>query len=116
MKISPEFEARLAARGADEVLRAVVVLAGEAAPEGLGRRALKARRQAMLEAAAARVEAARGEIASILERHGGRPLDGHLGPLGGLAVETTPAGIRALAELDAVSAVMEDQGIASLAK
>ena len=62
------------------------------------------------------VEAAASEVAEILAAHGGRRLEQNLDNLAALAVETTPAGIRALAEIATVRAVMEDQAISLIGR
>ena len=116
MKISQAFVARLEDLAPDALVRAIVLL--ETAPDAgeAGRRARKARRREMAEAARGAVEAAASEVAEILAAHGGRRLERNLDILAALAVETTPAGIRSLAELATVRAIMEDQPISLIGK
>ena len=56
------------------------------------------------------------EIDDILERFDGKRLAADVDALGCVAVETTPAGVKALAEADRIKAILEDQPISPLAK
>ena len=62
------------------------------------------------------VESAVEEISEILETFGGRRLQGGLDTLGSLALETTPAGIKALAERPDVKAILEDQPVSLISR
>ncbi len=116
MKISHEFAARLESRSQNEMVRAVVMLETERIAKGTGRRALRTHRKELTEAAQRSVEAAADDIAEILERFGGHRLERKLDTLGSLAVETTPAGIKALTECPHVRAIVEDQPISLISK
>lgn len=116
MKISREFAARLESRSQTELIRAVVMLKTERTAKGTGRRALRTHRKELTEAAQRSVEAAEDDIAEILERFGGHRLERKLDTLGSLAVETTPAGIKALTECPQVRAIVEDQPLSLISK
>ncbi len=126
MKISREFTARLESRESDEMVRAIVLLETEPAARGTGRRALRTQRKKLTEAMQRSVEAAAddiaevlekfGDIAEVLEKFGGRRLEHRLDALGSLAVETTPAGIKALSECPRVRAILEDQSLSLISK
>jgi hypothetical protein len=116
LKISREFAARLEARESDEVVRAIVILETAPAARGTGRRALRTRRKKLTESMQRSVEAAADEIAEILEKYGGHRLERQIGTLGGLAVETTPAGIKALSECPRVRVILEDQSVSLISK
>ncbi len=117
MKISPEFAARLERRKPDEMVRAVLMLDTQPPVVGAGRRELRARRSELTEAARRSVQAALEDINKILDQYDGHCLENtNLGALGGIAVETTPAGIKALAERPKVRAIVEDQSISLIEK
>ncbi len=116
MKISREFTARLESRESDEMVRAIVMLETEPAARGTGRRALRTQRNKLTEAMQRSVEAAADDIAEVLEKFGGRRLEHQLDALGSLAVETTPAGIKALSECPRVRAILEDQSLSLISK
>ena len=98
------------------MVRAIVVLETERTTEGIGRRALRAQRRALSEAAERSVEAATVDIAGIVEKFGGHLLESKLDTLGSLALETTPAGIKALTDCPQVRAILEDQSISLISK
>ncbi len=115
--ISPEFAARLARRKPDDLIRAILLLETRHASESRNRQDLRSRRKAMTEAARRSTEAARQDIAQIVAEYGGSCLEnGNLGVLGGVPVETTPEGIKALARLPRVRAVLEDQAVSLIDK
>ncbi len=116
MKISREFAARLEGRAPDEMVRAIVMLETQPAARGAGRRALRTQRKKLTEAMQRSVEAAADDIAEVLEKFGGRQLGHRLDTLGSLAVETTPAGIKALSECPRVRGILEDQSLSLISK
>jgi hypothetical protein len=59
-------------------------------------------------------KAALNEIDTILAAHHGRRLEDEPNALGYVAVEATPAGIRALTESNHVRAIIEDQAVRSV--
>ena len=112
LKISRELAARLDRRKPDELMRAVVMLFIGRPATATGRRALRANREKLLDAREDAVRAALDDIEHVLHRHGGHRIPGtEIGALGSIAVETTPAGIRALAECPGVRTVLEDQTV-----
>ncbi len=98
------------------MLRAIVMLETEPATHGTGRRVLRTQRKKLIEAMQRSVEAAADDIAEILEKFGGHRLERQLDTLGSLAVETTPAGIKALSECPHVRAIVEDQSISLISQ
>jgi cobalamin biosynthesis protein CbiG len=54
-------------------------------------------------------------IDEVLRHQGGSRLAHDVDALGAVPVETTPAGVRGLAALDGVAAVLEDQPVRGLA-
>ena len=98
------------------MVRAIVVLETERTSEGIGRRALRRQRKELTEAAERAVEAATDDITEIVEKFGGHLLISKLDTLSSLAVETTPAGIKALADCPIVRAILEDQSISLISK
>jgi len=111
LKISREFAARLKDRRPDEMVRVIVMLETEQSAKKTGRRVLRAQRKTLTKAARRSVDMATVDIAGILKKYGGRRLEREIGSLGGLAVETTPAGIRTLADCPKVKAILEDQSL-----
>ena len=116
MKISHEFATRLDSRNQNEMVRAVVMLEFKRTAKGTGRRASRAKRKELTEAARRSVEAVADDIAEILERFGGHRLEREIDTLGSLAIETTPAGIKALTECPQVRAIVEDQPLSLISK
>jgi hypothetical protein len=104
-RIGPELDRRLRASGPDDRLRVVLLVA---APAGA-----VARRRHRRAETGARIQAAAHDLLpavdSLLIAHGGARLSAEATVLGTLAVETTPAGVQALARLPAVEAVLGDQ-------
>lgn len=112
MKISPEFEQRLAAREPGSTVQAVLLIAAPLVGETSSSRLERvARRGEMREAIRAAAAAALPEIDRVLARFGGRRLADGVDVLGSLPVETTPAGIRALADASGVRAILENQAV-----
>jgi hypothetical protein len=60
------------------------------------------------------VETALPAVDQILSQHEGRRLPGAMEVLGSIPVETTVAGIRALADSDQIRAIMEDQSVSPI--
>jgi len=105
--LSPQFQARLDRLAPDQRVRAVVLLHTRGA--GSGRRQSPSARQEAIAAVRAAAALALPDIDAILEHHGGQRLASEPGALGSIAVETTPAGVLALAALPHVQAILEDQ-------
>lgn len=113
-KISDEFAARLAALPPGSHVRAVVMpapymLGGTARSNG--ERVHGDERQAILREARTRTEATFAEIDKVLDEVGGTRLTECGNALGFIVVETCPNGINAIADLNWVGTVMEDQAI-----
>ncbi len=107
--IDPDLDRRLRFSRPDEQLQVVVLVAapdGVAPVEPAARRKLRGEIAAQLKEAAANLMPA---IDAITRVHGGARLSESPTALGTLAVETTPAGVRALAELPTIAAVLANQ-------
>ncbi len=112
-KISREFTARLDRLTPDQKVRAIVMLDIGAAKAAGGRRA-RGERAETVTAIRETTEPALPDLDSVLQRFAGRRLAAHADALGCVPVETTAAGILALALLDHVKAILEDQQISAL--
>jgi hypothetical protein len=113
-KINTAFRARLNRMSRQQKVRAIVVLrVGDTEPTP-GRRRSPSQRQAVIEAMRKSTEPALAEIDHVLSRFGGKRLAPNVNALGSVLVETTPDGITALASLDCVKAILEDQPISLL--
>jgi len=113
-KISPQFAARLSRLRPQERVRAVVLL--RTAPSGnirAGRQSGRTRKAA-IEAVRKSTTPALPDIDKVLKRHDGQRLATQPDALGTIPVETTPAGISALAASEHVKAILEDQPISLL--
>ena len=110
-KISPAFAARLARLRPGQTIRAMVLLRGNDTEKRTTRRQSRAERKAAIEARKQAAEEALHDIDGILEDLGGQRLADHPDALGSIPIETTAAGIDALAESDQVTAILEDQAI-----
>jgi hypothetical protein len=114
-KIGPEFRARLEQLRPDQKVRAVLLLSPPQADGAGGRRQSRAGRKAALQSLRDAAERRFEDLDAILARHDGRRLQAHASAIGTVPVETTAAGIRALARSDHVRAIFEDQSISLLA-
>jgi hypothetical protein len=110
--ISPEFSARLKRLDPQQRMRVIVVLRTAGPPVGGGRRQSPAHRLAQIETMRCSAEQALKEIDGVLERFHGRRLSAEVNALGTVPVETTVAGVKALASSDQVKAVLENQPVA----
>lgn len=110
-KISDVFLARLAALGPGKKLRAIVMLAGAPPTRTSQRRRTRQERRAAVEQTRNASEKALASVDLILERCDGKRLAQDVNALGCVPIETTAAGIKALADAPEVESIMEDQGI-----
>ena len=110
-KISSEFSARLARLGPRDKVHAFVLLRTGGTGDRSGNRQGRAEREAAVEAARRSAERALTDIDGILEQHDGRRLARRPNALGSMPVETTAAGVKALASSRWVQAILEDQPI-----
>lgn len=101
-KISTNFASRLARLEADQLVRVIVLPAAHTDPNPRETGNAMTKQQ---------VERAFGDIDRQLARTGGHRITQRTGALGFIVLETTPASIEALAELDWVGAIVEDQPI-----
>ena len=115
-KISSEFATRLARLQPHHKLQAIVMLQTQASPEKPARRLTRSERQAMIQAMRNAAEPVLVDIDSILEQHDGKRLAQTISAVGTVPIETTPAGVHALAASEYVKAILEDQPISWLAK
>ena len=107
--IGDSLRATLGRAPAGKLLK-VVVMVGLPPVEALAdRSAIRARRKRITAEARAETRRVSIELDGLLKQFGGRLFDVGAGAIGALALETTPDGIRAIAALDDVKAVVEDQ-------
>lgn len=110
-KISSEFAARLDGLAPQQMNRVIVLLNAQKTGKSTGHRQSRAERQAAIEVIRKSAEQALDYIDGVLERFGGKRLAESPDALGSIPVETTAAGINALAESEKVRAILEDQTI-----
>lgn len=110
-KIGPEFAVRLKRLAPQQKIRAIVMLYTKGVSELPGQRQSHAERQKAIEEIRKSVEPALADIDDILKRFGGRRLANSPDALGSTPVESTVAGITALAASKHVRAILEDQAI-----
>jgi hypothetical protein len=113
-KLSPEFSARLARLGPQQRIRAIVVLRIPETGTSSGQRQSRHERRVQIEAIGKSTEKILPEIDRLLARHEGKRLAPKVDALGCVPVETTPAGIAALADSEHVQSIFEDQAISLL--
>ena len=114
LKLSREFRARLNSLGAEQKVRAIVVLETQDASGPTGTRQSRAERKAALEAVRKSASATLLKIDETLEPFDGRRLSESPNALGSILVEANAAGIIALAESKYVKAILEDQPLSLL--
>jgi hypothetical protein len=102
-KISPEFRSRLEALGATDQMRAILLL--DVPSDRVATRRWSA------EEARTNTQPAFAEIDQTLSKFGGKRLSDRANPLGFVVVEAGRDAITALASLDRVKAVMENQSV-----
>jgi hypothetical protein len=110
-KIGSRFAETLGHMKPDQKVRAIVLLRSHNSAGRTGRRGSSQQRQAAIEAVRQASEPALRDIDKILERYKGTRLATRADVLGSIPVETTPAGISALASSEHVKAILEDQPI-----
>jgi hypothetical protein len=111
-KISNEFAARLDQLGPGETIRAIVLLEVKSSEKpGIRGRQSPNQREAAVERVLQAAENALKDIDDILSGIKGRRLDKHPTAVGSVLVETTAAGVYALAESSKVKVIIEDQGV-----
>jgi hypothetical protein len=117
-KISDDFAARLERLGPRRKVRAIVILnldiLSRAEKSTVRRRSHSSRAATMNQIRRAAAQALT-DVDEILSRHMGRRLRKTPDALGSIPVETTTAGIAALAASKHVRAILEDQAIALIA-
>lgn len=109
VKISPSLDRRLTSLAPDVPVRAILVLRSNGEPKHKDRRLTREERQAHIQALRSSAQASFPRIDAILERLGGSRLSDQPSALGTITVVTNPAGIFALANIDEVQAILEDQ-------
>lgn len=110
LKISPEFSDKLDRLEPKEKVRIVLMLFKSEGEKDIRRKSRIERKNSMksiLESSKKAVP----EIDEILKRYGGEKLASSPDVLGSIPVETTVAGVNALAQLKGVKAIVEDQPI-----
>ena len=110
-KISPQFRASLSRLGGRQKIRAILMLKTEDVRARRGGRQTPAERRQVIDSVRESAAAAFPEIDDVLERFDGRRLADGVDALGTIPVETTAKGISALAELNPVKVIFEDQKV-----
>lgn len=110
-KISPDFAARLGRLGSQEKVHAIVLLRTRDTDASTSKRPSRDEREARIQATIKSAEQALSDIDDILARFDGRRSADSPDALGSIPVETTKAGIKALASSRWVKAILEDQEI-----
>jgi sorbitol-specific phosphotransferase system component IIA len=113
-KISTLFRSKLNKLSAKEKVRAVVMLRRPGGAKGTGRRQSRQQRRAVIKAIRDAASAAMAEIDEILQRFDGKRLADEPNALGCIPIETSAAGVAAVAESESVEAILEDQPISLL--
>jgi hypothetical protein len=108
-KLSDALASRLGKAPPDSRVR-VVLLVGHSSK----RRKRDGDRSGQIPRVRESANAALGEVDGILTAHEGRRIESEPSALGHVTVETTPAGIRALAQSHQLRAILEDQVIRSV--
>jgi hypothetical protein len=113
-KISRPFQSRLGTLGRSGRVRAIVMLNAPAASQPSGVKPARGGRQAAVDEVRRSALPGLTEIDGVLSRFEGKRFADQVDALGCVPVETLPDGIRALARLECVKAIMEDQPITLL--
>lgn len=111
-KISAAFRTRIAGLKPQDKVRAVVLLrtnnsARDKAPS-------RGNRQAIIYETRKSAADALPYVDKVLDKFGGRRLADSVSALGSIPIEATSQGIKVLAELEQVKAILEDQPVSSL--
>jgi hypothetical protein len=110
-KISPEFRTRLSRLGSKQKIRVILILQIKDTGGASSREHSPVSRQSAVEAIRKSAEPALVDIDDILKDFDGERLAAQIDALGSVPVETTPAGIAALAASKHVKTILEDQSI-----
>ncbi|MCP4348378.1 MAG: hypothetical protein GY795_23060 [Desulfobacterales bacterium] len=110
-KISPEFLEHLNRLGPKQTIRIIAMLLTKDRKQPSKVRLSPIERDATMKGILKSGEQALIEIDAILDQYGGRKLAPKPNALGCIPIETTARGIKALASLDKVKAIMEDKPI-----
>jgi len=110
-KISAAFKARLDRLQPTQRVRVILLLHTMGVGTASGRRQGGPERQAAIDVIRQAAESVLKEIDDVLKRYDGARLASGVNALGAVSVETTAAGIAALAALEEVKAIVEDQPV-----
>lgn len=113
MKISPQFRMRLHQLDPGQKVQAIVFLQTADTPRTTYLRP-RASRKTLLKSVRQTAAKALPEIDEVLARYDGKRLSKTPDALGAVLVETTAEGITALADMDAVKTILENQSISAL--
>ena len=114
LKLSPQFQVRLASLAPEQSLRSIVLLeVGDLKSSGSKRRSSSERR-AVADSVRTVANQSLNTIDQILDKFGGVRLSQSVTSLGSIVVESNASGIISLAASDHVKAVLEDQAISSI--
>lgn len=113
-KISPEFLARLSDLRERQKVRAIVLLHTTGEKKTRARRQTPAERREAIASVRRSAEAVLPEIDRLLQQFDGKRLTDSADALGAIPVETTAEGVNALAALEQVKVIVEDQPVSLL--
>lgn len=108
-KISVELSSRISNYGPNEMVQAIVILCTEKSKEDLTSRELPTNRNAIIESIQKSILNVLPDLDNILKENNGKRLSEGPDPIGCVSVETTVAGITALANSDIIKAILEDR-------
>ena len=109
--ISEAFASRLSRLKPRQMMRAIVLVEVPPAERDRTRRMTRGERQRATDTLREAAQSALVEVDEILEQFHGKRLEETASALGTILVESTAAGIQALAQSPKIKAVMEDQSI-----
>jgi len=110
-KIDPEFLDRINIMPPDQIIRVILILSDDNEYEQPKTRRTEQERKKIMESVLKSGAKAMNEINSVLQAYGGTNLTSSPNILGCISIAATGAGIKALACLDKVKAIMEDQPV-----
>ena len=110
-KIDPGFLNRINSLPANQIIHAILILSDETEYKQPETKQTKQERKEIMDFVLKSGKKAMQEINSILQAYGGTKLASSPNALGCISIASTGAGIKALACLDKVKAVMEDQPV-----
>lgn len=112
-KISSQFRSRLSKLAPNETIRALVLVNTPERSEN-SKRPTRQQRRDRIAAIQTAAETAVPKIDEVLARHGGQRLSENVNALGFISIQATNKALLAVAQLDQVKSIIEDQPISLL--